>query len=347
MAGVIPGAVTLVGLDGEWLEPYVTGLAVDTSDEQRAMRPDTVFDLASLTKVVATLPAALLLAQDGVADLQSPLVNVFDEWQSDPSKADITAMHLLTHTSGLPAWCDLHSHGWSRRRIVEEVLGTPLEAPPGEACVYSDLGFILLGEWLERLAGKTLDRWLADRVYGPLRMQDTGFLPGEELRPRLAACEYREQLGRHQLGEVNDDNAQAMGGVSGHAGLFSTAGDLARYLDACWLPAATDRPQLLAPVAARAALRDRTAHLGAHRGLGWALKNDPWDSSGLLSSARTFGHTGYTGTSLVVDPELGLGIILLTNRVHKSLGPGIVTLRRRFHNVVIAAVVEDGGTGRT
>lgn len=334
---VIPGAVALIGLDDGWLPPHVTGLAVDTPRNRLPMREDTVFDLASLTKVVATLPALLHLAQTGVADLQSPVVSSLQEWDGDESRGGITPLHLLTHTSGLPAWRDLHSHGWRPDEILREVLSAPLDAPPGTRMVYSDLGFILLGEWVRRVTGRTLDEWTHTHLYGPLGMVDTCFCPPADRRERIAAGEYREHLGRHQWGEVNDDNAYALGGVSGHAGLFSTVQDLSRYVDACWLSWRPDPNGPLAPAVVSAALRDYTASLGAHRGLGWTLKGDVWDPSGQLMSPSTFGHTGYTGTSIVIDPERGLKVILLTNRVHTSLAPGIVSLRRRFHNVAAAA----------
>lgn len=336
---MIPGAVALVKLDGEWLPPYATGAAVTTAEQVIPASPDTVYDLASLTKVVATLPAVLMLVQDGVLDLQSPLLSAFPEWKDDASKAAVLPQHLLTHTSGLPAWRDFHSHGWDRERIVREVLATPLEAEPGERMVYSDLGYILLGELVERACGLRLDALVIERLYGPLEMTDTLYLPPPELRPRLAACEYRESLGRVQWGDVNDDNAHAMGGVSGHAGLFSTAADVATYVDACWPHNGEVVSDLISPAAARAAVRSYPSHMpNANRGLGWSLKDDPWDCSGAFTSPSAFGHTGYTGTSIVVDPELGLSAILLTNRVHITSDTGIVTLRRRFHNVLASAL---------
>ena len=340
---VIPGGVALVGVDDGWLPPYATGLAVDMPEHRIEARPDTVYDLASLTKVVATLPALLMLVQEGVADLQAPVVEVFTEWGGEREKGTTTLAHLLTHTSGLPAWRDLHSHNWAPEGIVREVLAAPLEAAPGARMAYSDLGYILLGEWVRRMTGRTLDAWAAEHLFRPLGMADTRYRPPEEWRERTAAGEYREYLGRRQWGEVNDDNAWALGGVSGHAGLFSTAANLASYLDRCWRPwrAQVDGP--LSPAVVRAALEDHTHGMGARRGLGWALRGDAWDASGALMSERSFGHTGYTGTSIWVDPARRLKVILLTNRVHAPGGAGIVGLRRRFHNVVAAACVGEMG----
>ncbi len=335
-AGLIPGAVALLGVDRGWLEPHVVGHAVDLPSERVPMRADTIFDLASLTKVVATLPVILLLVWEGVADLQAPAAEVFEEWAGDPHKGRITLLHLLTHTSGLPAHVKLYDHGWSPEEIIQQVLSTPLAHPPGVRVVYSDLGYILLGEWVRRVTGQDLATWTREHIYESLGMRDTMFLPPTELRDRIAACEYRDYLGGYQRGQVNDDNSWALGGVSGHAGLFSTAQDLAIYLDACWLSWAEEgffpRPLVAA------ALRDYTAGLGGHRGLGWVLKGDPYDNSGQLTSPRAFGHTGYTGTSLWIDPEYRLKMILLTNRVHATLRPGIVSLRRRFHNAVVCAL---------
>ncbi len=332
---IVPGSVALVGVDTEWLPFYVTGRAVSTNRRKIDARPDTIYDLASLTKVVATLPAVLMLTQEGVADPQATVSDVFCEWGGDDRKAAITLQHLLTHTSGLPAHRDFYSHGWSPEEIVQRVLATPLDAAPGSRMTYSDLGYILLGEWVRRVTGETLDAFVHRRLYEPLGMADTMFRPSGALRKRTAAGARGQR--RNQWGQVNDDNAHALGGVSGHAGLYSTADDLARYLDACWLPwrPSLDGPLSLAVV--RSALWDYTAPLGAHRGWGWTLRGDPWDASGSLMYGSAFGHTGYTGTSIWVDPARKLKIILLTNRVHLGLGPGIIGLRRRFHNVVVAA----------
>ncbi len=334
---VIPGGVALVGTGGGWLSPYASGLAVNTPDRSIAASPDTVYDLASLTKVIATLPAMLLLLQDGVADAQAPVAEVFEEWAGVESKSSITLVHLLTHTSGLPAHRDFYSHGWPPEEILHEVLTTPLEYIPGTGYVYSDLGYILLGEWLRRMTGETLDVFVRRRLFEPLRMQHTTYRPPAAWHERTAASEYREHLGRHQWGEVNDDNAWALGGVSGHAGLFGAAGDLARYVDSCWSPWLPGPDGPLCRAVTEAALRNHTTELGAHRGLGWTLRGDIWDPSGLLMSPFSFGHTGYTGTSIWIDPARQLKIILLTNRVHSGLGGGIVGLRRRFHNAVAAA----------
>jgi CubicO group peptidase (beta-lactamase class C family) len=262
---------------------------------------------------------------------------VLEEWRGDAGKERITLVHLLAHTSGLPAHRPFYSHGESPEETLRRVLAEPLEAAPGERYVYSDLGYIALGEWVRRVSGEGLDAFVR-RVLAPLGMGDTGYLPAPEERGRIAAGEHREELGRHQWGEVNDDNARALGGVSGHAGLFGTAPDLARYLEGCWLPWRDEDDGLLASALVRAALRDQTGDLPARRGLGWVLRGDAWDPSGLLTSERSFGHTGYTGTSVWVDPETRLVVVLLTNRVHAPRGAGIVGLRRRFHNAVAAAL---------
>jgi CubicO group peptidase (beta-lactamase class C family) len=336
---VIPGGVALVGVDTSWLPFYVTGRSVSTHRHKIEARADTLYDLASLTKVVATLPAVLLLLQEGLADPQATVGDVLCEWGSDTQKRAITLGQLLTHTSGLPADRDLHSHGWSPDEIVQQVLATPLQAPPGTRMTYSDLGYILLGEWVRRVTGESLDGFLRSRLYEPLGMSDTLFRPPKALRKRTAAGAHEPGQRRSHWGHVHDDNAHALGGVAGHAGLYSTADDLARYLDACWLPwrvpPASAGP--LSPAVVRASLWDYTAHLGAHRGWGWTLRGDAWDAAGSLMYGSAFGHTGYTGTSLWVDPARKLKIILLTNRVHSGSGPGIIGLRRRFHNVVVSA----------
>lgn len=338
-AGTIPGAVALVATASGWLPPYATGLAVDTPEARIPATPATIYDLASLTKVVATLPLVLLLVGEGAGELDSPAAAVLTEWREDPAKARVTLRSLLAHTSGLPNWRDLHSHGWTPEEIVGWVLAEPLEAKPGERYAYSDLGYILLGVWAERVAGAPLDELVRRRVLAPLGLAETLYLPTESLRPRLAAGEWRDALGRWQWGEVNDDNARALGAAAGHAGLFAPAADLARYLDALWLPWRRSGPSHVPPDLAAEALRDQTGRIPeARRGLGWTLRGDTWDPTGERMSARSFGHTGYTGTSLWIDPELQVAVILLANRVHRPGGPSVVPLRSRFHDAIANAV---------
>lgn len=327
--GEIPGAVAAVA--GAAGPPVLrAGGMAERAPRPRPMREDTLFDLASLTKVVATLPAVLRLAERGVLDLDEPVARRFPEFRGE-GKERVTLRHLLTHTSGLPAWRD-----FTAEPRPERVAAEPLEAEPGSRCVYSDLGFILLGAVVERAAGLALDRVCARDVFAPLGMADTGFRPGPERRARCAATEPDPATGRPWVGVVHDENARAFGGVSGHAGLFGSAADLARYGQA-WLGALAGRPQdLLAPATARAAVAE---HGATGRALGWQLAR-PGTSAGTLLCPSAFGHTGFTGTSLWIDPERQLVCVLLTNRVHlgrERTAEAIARLRIGFHDAVAAA----------
>lgn len=355
--GVTPGGVALIGRNGRVAGVHAVGMAHTQAPEGRGIpvREDTIFDAASLSKVVGTLPLALLLVERGSLRLGDPVAEYIPEFAA-AGKAAVTVAQLLTHTSGLPAHQKLYAHGWSREEIKAHIFAHPLEYEPGTKMVYSDLGFITLGEVVSRQYGEPLEIAAIKHVFGPLGMKDTGYLPSAALRPRIAATEYDEALGRHKWGEVHDENCGALGGASGHAGLFSTAADLAKYA-AMWLARGRFAIEggdglnrdsrngdgrfgrLLSEASVAAATRSHTAHLPANRGLGWVLKGDPWDASGDLLSPTCFGHTGFTGTSLWMDPELDCFVVLLTNRVHYGRDTSVASLRRGIHNVAAAACV--------
>jgi CubicO group peptidase (beta-lactamase class C family) len=294
---------------------------------------DTRYDLASLTKVMATLSAVLALASEGELDLDDPVRRFIASagWFQQPTLGDATLRQLLTHTSGLPNWTPIFSRASGRLTALANALQTPIEHPAG-TFVYSDLGFITLGAIVERVAGERLDRFVHTRLHGPLGMHATAFGPLAGVP--VAATEHCGWRNRLLEGEVHDENAWTMEGVAGHAGLFGTADDLARYARA-WL----QRDPLLAPEtllveATREAIRDGAVR----RALGWQLA-DPKASSGARLSASAFGHTGFTGTSLWIDPERGLAFVLLSNRVHphRACGADIDALRPAFHDAAASA----------
>jgi CubicO group peptidase (beta-lactamase class C family) len=318
--GEIPGAVALVAHSGEVTACEAMGMA--HPGEGRPMRLETLFDLASLTKVVATLPAILLLVEEGAVRLDDPVSFYLPSFSS----ADVRIRHLLAHTSGLPASAPVSA--------FEEAVAIAPQHPPGSLVLYSDLGFILLGMVVEAVTGDGLHRFFQRRVAGPCGMTDSVFLPLPEEAEQAAATEYRERLGRHQCGEVHDENASRLGGVAGHAGLFGTAADLWRYAQA-WL---YGRPHLLSQASVAAATRCHTEGLGDRRGLGWLLGGQEGLSCGDLFAAGAYGHTGFTGTSLWIDPEQDLTVILLTNRVYYGRHDHILRLRPRFHNAVAASL---------
>ncbi|NLG78634.1 MAG: beta-lactamase family protein [Firmicutes bacterium] len=336
-SGEIPGASWAFGTRDGVAGLGACGFAM-VHPEKRRMRPDTLFDLASVTKCVATATATMLLIERGRMRLDDAVKEFIPEFGA-AGKENVTIRHLLTHTSGLPAWADLYLHASSPQDMIGRISKMPLEYEPGSKVVYSCLGFIILGEVVGRVAGRPMDVFLADEVFGPLGMRDTYFNPPEGMRGRVAATEHCKWRGRVLVGEVHDENAFAMGGVSGNAGLFSTVGDLAVFCQMLLGEGSLGGARVLSPATVRAMTRDHTGpRLGESRGLGWAVRGDGvLSSAGDLMSPRAFGHTGFTGTSVWIDPELDIFAVLLTNRVHFGrTNEAHIRLRPRFHNVVVS-----------
>lgn len=338
--GEIPGAVAIVGRGGHTIE-YAAGLAVDAGGTRIPATIETIYDCASLTKVVVTLPLVLQLVEQGKVALQDPVALHVPEFAAEGKQA-VTVSQLLTHTSGLVAFTDMHSHGLTPDEIVAFVMNQPLEYEPGTQVVYSDMGYIALGRLVERLTGEALPEAAQKRIFAPLGMTDSGYVPAPERRERIAATEHYPYESAPRHGVVHDENAAAMGGVSGHAGLFATARDLTRYAD-MWRGATypnSARPPL-SIATMRSAVQNYTAVLDSgNRALGWVLRGDKFDASGDLLSDRSFGMTGFTGTSLYIDPEYDLTVVLLTNRVHYGRAKSVARLRACFHNAVAASVTE-------
>jgi CubicO group peptidase (beta-lactamase class C family) len=354
--GLVPGAVLAAGLHSA--DPallHVAGHAQHDAAATRPMTADTVFDLASLTKVVATLPIVLRLAGRGEIGLDDPVGRYLPRFAGPggaggagaAGKDTVTVRQLLLHTSGLPGvrryYLELHN----ANEILAAALAEPLVAPPGTVFSYSDVGFISLGELAATVAGSGLDELVQDVVCGPLGMTDTRYLPPAGWAGRIAATEVVDGVAK--VGVVHDENAEILGGVAGHAGLFGTAADLARYA-AAWAGNASasarslggDGPDRGSFSKLQAeALRCQTEGLGARRGLGWGLRGDTYDNMGDGWPASGAGHTGFTGTSLSVDPRSGLWAVLLTNAVHFGRGPehSVVGLRKQVHAAVAAELL--------
>ncbi|MBP1964467.1 serine hydrolase domain-containing protein [Paenibacillus aceris] len=335
--GEIPGGVALVGRNNSIVGTYAFGHSIISEETKLKVSEDTIYDCASLTKVIATLPLILQLIDRGELRLRDPISRYFPEFSAN-GKGEVTVRHVLTHTSGFKAYKDLHSHGWTPDQIKAAVLGESLSDPCGDGYMYSDFNYIILGEIAALLFGMPLDEAARRFVFEPLGMRDTGYRPAAALKPRIAATEFMS--GAYRWGEVHDENAWAMGGVSGHAGVFSTAEDVAKYA-AMWLNNGkrADGFQVLSGASIAAATRSYTeGKANANRGLGWVLKGDVWDASGDLFSPLSYGHTGFTGTSIWMDPESSVFAVLLTNRVHFGREKSVVRLRDCFHNAVAASV---------
>ncbi len=346
---IFPGAVVLVSRGGRvgWLE--ATGYA-EVFPRRRSMDVGMLFDIASLTKVVCALPVTLWLVQAGVVELELPVREVLPEF-SGAGRERVRVYHLLAHTSGLPAWRPLYLHVPSRptrESVLRALCAVPLEREPGSQVVYSDLGILVVGILAERLTGERIDTLFRRHVGEPLGLRETGFCPQGPLRERCVATEAGNGYERamagpagegfrwrtHVLvGEVHDGNAHyALGSVAAHAGLFSTASEVARVAGA-WL-----RPHgWIDPAVVAESLRDQRRGAGGPRwGLGWRLRDE--DAFFAAFGPYAFGHTGFTGTSVVVDPAEELVVVLLTNRVHPGVDERVEAFRGVFHTAVRSAI---------
>ncbi len=345
-SGAFPGGVVAVGRRGRRALLAAFGRYGD--DDPRAVDPGTIYDVASLTKVVGLTSACMLLVTDGRLDLDAPAQRYVPAFRG-AGKERVTIRHLLTHSSGLPAWRPLYTEAPTRAAALLLADTTPLATPPGQSAVYSDLGAIVLTQAVEQVAGEPLDALLARQLFEPLGMTATRYRPPASWRDRIAPTEKAPQ-GDVIRGAVHDENAWRLGSVSGHAGLFSNAPDLARF--AVWLLGASTpgargltpghrpgvHPPVLPPVLVAEFTRRQNLVPGSSRALGWDTPSDG-SSAGTRLSSRAFGHTGFTGTSIWLDPERDLFIILLTNRVHPTReNLRILRVRPRVADLVVEAL---------
>lgn len=298
--------------------------------------PASIFDLASVTKVVATTTMAMVLYEQGQLDLDMPIVSLMPEFKgNDPRRREATVRQLLAHSSGLPAYEKLFLRAHTRDDLIAAACATPLAADPGTKAEYSDIGFIILGVALERLAEDSLDHFCQHEIFGPLGMAHTAFCPPAIWKPIIPPT-ADDQLFRHRViqGEVQDENASVMGGVAGHAGLFADAKDVAIFAHALLQGG---RPILRQETIATFTRRENSPP-GTSRALGWDTPSSP-SQSGKHFSAGSFGHLGYTGTSLWIDPDRQLSVTLLTNRTWPDCrNEAIKQVRPRFHDAVVEAL---------
>lgn len=334
--GASPGVAVAVGRNGRLA--YLRGYGrPDWNDPPSSLVDgNTVYDMASLTKVIATVSVAMTLEESGQLDLDRTVASYLPEFNA-PDKAAITIRHLLTHSGGLEAYAALYKTFHGRDEYLREINARPLKYAPGSAMVYSDWDMILLQLVMERITGKTLDVLAAERIFQPLGMSDTRFLPPAEWKPRIAATEFVPDRGGLLRGVVHDENAWAMGGVSGHAGLFSTAHDLSLFAQFLLNGGELNGVQLLKP-ATIARWTARQSKLSS-RTLGWDTPS-PNSSAGHYFSMRSFGHTGFTGTAIWIDPEKQLYLVLLTNRVDPTrANTKVFALRRAVADAVQQAAI--------
>jgi CubicO group peptidase (beta-lactamase class C family) len=338
-AGGYPGASVVVGRKGYAVFQKGFGKLGWTISSPRVSADKSIYDLASLTKVVGTTTAAMVLFDQGRLDLDAPVSTYLPAF-SGGWKDSVTVRQLLTHRSGLPAGRDL----WRIARTADEaraaVLATNLECRPGQCYIYSDLGADVLGFVVEAIAGESLDNFLHDKVFEPLGMTDTFFRPADSLTYRIAPTEIAPPRGYPLQGQVHDENAYALGGVAGHAGLFSTAADLSIFAQMMLNGGEYNGVRILSDTTV--ALFTRRA--AGTRALGWDTADGDGGSGRFLDS-HAYGHTGYTGTSIWIDPERQMFVLLLTNRVHaaRARRPAkvISDVRADLADAAAAAVVDN------
>lgn len=346
------GAVGIMGHDGRIVARHASGYALKYAnattelprDQWVPMREDTVFDLASVSKLLTSI-ASVQLVESGDIALDAPVARYLPEFAAN-GKEGVTVQMLLTHTSGFTSWLPLYSTYPDEASRIEAVMDQPLTNPPGSTYLYSDLNLITLGVLVERITGKPLDEVVHDRITAPLGMDDTGYNPTD--RERTAATEYQSTPARGMVwGEVHDENAWSLGGVAGHAGVFSTADDLAVLAQTLLNGGAYDKHRILSRESVERLVTDvNTGFPGNAHGLGFEI-DQRWYMDA-LSGPRTVGHTGYTGTSFVIDFDSRSFAILLTNRVHPSRSWGSNNeARREWAHGLAAAMPVEPRRGRT
>lgn len=329
-----PGAAVAVTHQGRLIALKSVGRFTYEADSPEVL-PDTVYDLASVTKVIATTALCMILHERGVFRLEQKVVEVLPEFGSaDVRRNMIPFRMLLTHSSGLPAYVKLFQQTQSQEELIAAAMQTPLTADPGSRAEYSDIGFILLGVALERLARRPLDQLCQQEIFSRLGLEHLRYRPPAEWKPRIPPS-VDDRSFRHKIiqGEVHDENAWVMGGIAGHAGCFGNAEEAATFAQ-CMLRGGAP---LMQAETVELFTRRETSPVGTSRALGWDTPSQP-SQSGQHFSSRSFGHLGFTGTSLWIDRERQLSVTLLTNRTWPDCSAQLIKqVRPAFHNAVVEA----------
>ncbi len=334
----IPGAVALVGHEGQVVYRKAFGERA-LVPEREPMTIDTIFDMASMTKVVATTTAIMQLVELGKIDLSAPASEYWPEFKEN-GKERVTIRELMTHYSGLPPDLELKPAWTGYDTAMQMIVNEKLDAPPGTRFVYSDINFETLGEIVRRVSGESLDVYCAEHIFGPLGMKDTQFRPPTSLRGRIAPTQYEHgDSGPVLRGVVHDPTSRYMGGVAGHAGLFSTADDLSIFAQMLLNGGEYKDVRILSPLTIEKMTEPQTPpNVMVLRGLGWDLDSPFASNRGVLFPVGSYGHTGYTGTSIWIDPITKTYVILLTNRVHPLDRGEVVGLRSSVATLVAGAL---------
>ena len=335
--GRLPGGVLWLEHRGAIYRKAYGRRAVVPAPE--AMSEDTIFDAASLTKVLATTPAIMLLIERGKLQLEGAVANYLPEFAGD-GRERVTLRHLLTHTSGLRPGLGLASAWTGQAAAIQLACAEKLRTPPGTELRYSDINFILLGEIVQRVSGQRLEQFVAREIFQPLQMRDTGYLPDAAKLGRIAPTENHKTDGLLR-GRVHDPTARRMGGVAGHAGVFTTAGDLARYARMLLNEGELDGVRVFKPETVRWMTSVQTpANVTARRGLGWDIESSHSGPRGKHFALGSFGHTGWTGTSIWIDPASRTFVVFLSNRNHPNEGTGVGDLRARLATLAAEALTD-------
>ncbi|HZS55004.1 MAG TPA: exo-beta-N-acetylmuramidase NamZ domain-containing protein [Bryobacteraceae bacterium] len=332
--GLIPGGVLVIGHNGQVIYRKAYGSRA-LLPHREPMTMDTIFDAASLTKVVATTPSIMKLFEAGKIRLDDPVTKYLPEFQG--GKSDITIRLLMTHFSGMPPDLELEPRWSGYETGIQRALTTKPIAPPGVRFIYSDINFILMGEIVRRLSGESLADFARQQIFVPLGMTETGFLPSPALQERIAPTEIDEDTGQPFRGVVHDPTSRYMGGVAGHAGVFTTADDLAKYAEMLLGMGVANGTRIFQPLTVRKFTEPASpADQPILRALGWDMDSPFSSNRGELYPIGSFGHTGFTGTSMWMDQTTNSFVILLTNVVHPKRGKSLSSLRSRVATAVAA-----------
>jgi CubicO group peptidase (beta-lactamase class C family) len=333
-----PGGVLWLEHDGRAYHKAYGHRALVPAPEP--MTEDTIFDAASLTKVVATTPAVMRLIENGKISLDAPVKTYLPEFTGE-GRDEVTVRELLTHTSGLPPDLETKTDWYGQAEGLRKACAEKLDHRPGTVFNYSDINFFLLGQIVQRVSGLPLEVFVQREIFGPLKMTDTGFLPPAKERGRIAPTEVVD--GKPWRGVVHDPTARKLGGVAGHAGLFTTAADLARYARMLLNLGQLDGVTVFKPETVKLMTSVQTPPgMTDKRGLGWDIDSPYAGPRGTIFPVGSYGHTGWTGGSLWIDPASKTFVIFLSNRNHPTEAGNVLALRRRLGTLAAEAVAKTG-----
>ena len=331
-----PGAALLINLDGKIIYKKGFGKFTYESDSPD-VKPSTIYDLASLTKVIATTTAAMICIDRKYFTLDDKVEKFIPDFKAN-DKENITIRNLLLHNSGLPAWEKFYDKNLTKDQILSDIYSSKLGYKTGSKTVYSDLGMIVLGKVIEKVTNSSLDKFCKKEIFEPLGMNDTYFNPPDSVKYKIPPTE-NDIYWRNRLikGEVHDETASLLGGVSGHAGLFSNVEDLAKFLLLILNKGIYKNKRIINSETVELFTKRQSQE--SSRALGWDTKSETGSSAGNLFGTNSFGHTGFTGTSIWVDPDRNLFVVFLTNRVYPSREKNkLLSIRPKLHDAVIRAI---------